>query len=251
MRIRDYFTFGRPEGTAVAIFLQSVPIFFALLPGSPPIIKWPFGQKIAVLVSSSVALLLAYALYRTIDQISQSLLSIEMQKRSNKLISVGLYSIVGLCSAIIAYLLFIFPTNVHVPVGLDDYTTGAAMGLLYSEYIALPQAVRIKASVNGEQRNQMISKFLSDIEKLQVESGSELDGVSESISELGDEIITEIEEEPISGKGSLHTYLKDWLADFDEARNLPQERKLVDPDEDNRIEYITNNLSALAQISGP
>lgn len=245
MRLRDYFTFGRPQGTAIAIFLQTVPIFFALLPGSPPIIRWPFGSGLAVIVTSLVGLFLTYALYQTISQISKSVLSVEMQKTKNKLVSVGMYAIVGLAASSIAYLLFIFPADIDIQVGVDDYTTGIALGLLYSVYIAVPQAVRIKVSVDAERRKRIIDDFLTEIEELRVNSGNELDGVSESISDLGEDLITELEKEPISGKGSLKTQLEEWLDDFDSARNLPQEKKLVNTDEDKRIGYITNSLSMM------
>ena len=236
-----YLTYGRNKKFLVGLFLQTVPILFALVPGSVPIYRYPVGDGLATTIFSSTALLLLFFIYNTTKWLSQGTYSVDLRKTKSRVLSTLGYILVGVFASVIGYLLFIEPSG-HPEFGIVDVTLGIVYALIYAQVLALVLWKSIDSETTSGEISENIRKFRMDIDELKESSGQTQEEVRKDIVKTARDLAEQFKKEPASGTRDLGDRLADWADSFEDESSIQGWMENIEGDKFSAISHDLYNM---------
>jgi len=226
VRLLDYWTYGRDMAFFGGLFLETVPLLFALVPGSIPIFTPPIDGLPRIFLFVFLSFVLLISLCLTIRWIARKTYSVELRTRKGQVSSIIAYIAMGITASLIGYLLFIMPYP-GPKFQFDDALLGIVYSLVYAQIAAVVLAMTFLPEAGRNPPSKDITRFLDDANKIKNSTAGIPEGLPDEVADQARNISEEIRNEPATGTRELDQRLESWASDFeDESDFLGRQERL-------------------------
>lgn len=237
VKLIDHLTFGRESRFLAVISVETALVLVALLPGSVPVITWPFPSEYAAVILLILVFLLVYVLYRLISSAAQATYSPPIQRPIHRVVATVLYVLVGVTGSVTGYLLFVRPYHMESFTAID-IVNGLFWGCLYAVILVGTHGRGMRASVGVKRKSTKIESFLRQVNLFRTDSPGNLDGLADELVQELRDLENEVASEPMSGTESLLNNIRRWLREFESERILENQQRLICAENSSDPHYV-------------
>lgn len=210
----EYFTFRRGVSVLSQLSILIIPVVTSFLSSLPPHFLNNSTQSelaIILLFVLPAAVVISYFLLQWAGRSTYSL-----RLHSWKFIVQSVVCRLGVAAllVLVGYYLLVYPYTGDIIPSLRDILAGLVLSSILLVGFSASTAVIVGSREKQKRKKQIVSGFLEECIQLKNATTGHTSEHSNRIISKGDEIIQNIESEPMNDNSALHSDLDSWISEF-------------------------------------